>query len=205
MSKTQAVELLNTLLKLNCLEIKDWLRQVWKETEQIPTEFHWLGLAEAIAFKARNEINSDMGESNLICAEVATSIYDFLAECEIDSAIKESLLNSSMMLRTYMIRKFGVIPNDPVLDPEVINNWFFNHSEQYESVQKQILKWKESVLLSPRNNDLAKIFDEFPIENIQRLRCIKTRLRVLKYLYEDEHLKPSEEISKWLAIHQDLP
>jgi hypothetical protein len=205
MSETEAVELLNSLLELDCSQAKDWLSRVWQEEDQVPNGFNWLGLAEAAAFKARKEINPKLKTPNLVCAEVATTIYDFLANREINSATKESFWQSSMMLRAYMIRRFGVVSHDPVLDVEKITSWFLDGLDQYQDVQAQISEWREAFTAYQQSVDQVQNLENFPLEKLQQLRRIKTRLGVLKFLYEDVRIKPTEEISKWLAIRKHLP
>ncbi len=68
MTETEAVKLLIFLLELEANQLRDWLHRVWEGKEQIPADFHWLALAEAIACRARSE--SDMSGFALISREV---------------------------------------------------------------------------------------------------------------------------------------
>jgi hypothetical protein len=51
----------------------------------------------------------------------------------------------------------------------------------------------------------AEKLDRTNRSDIRRLRSIKNRLSVLKYLQEHNRLAPDETLNKWLEIRKHLP
>jgi len=72
MSQTQETILLNKLQQQDAAEVLAWLKRIESGQELPVAGFNWLGLAELAAFGAH-------WKSNLLWAEVATSVYDRLA------------------------------------------------------------------------------------------------------------------------------
>jgi hypothetical protein len=83
MAETEATNFLTVLLQKDPEQVQTWLRMVWAEQHQVPEKFNWLGLAEVSTFKTQELANEESNESHsesLAWAEVATSVYEFLAE-----------------------------------------------------------------------------------------------------------------------------
>ncbi|MBC6424449.1 MAG: hypothetical protein GDA43_01255 [Hormoscilla sp. SP5CHS1] len=115
MSQTQETILLNKLQQQDAAEVLAWLKRIESGQELPVAGFNWLGLAELAAFEAH-------WKSNLLWAEVATSVYDRLAAE--NSSVRESLMISSMLVRAAAIAQHGLVSGHPVLDLQQIVRWF---------------------------------------------------------------------------------
>lgn len=188
MNQLQSSELLNELLQQDANDVLVWLKQVWSGQLRSPTNFNWHGLAEAAAFDARSYNGDGSLIINKTWAEVATSIYDYLAE-QAGEPAGESFLISSMLLRAGMIAELGFIPGDPVLDIDRVINWF-SHSLRIslDEARKKAANWKNC-----------------NIEEIRELRRIKNRLKVISLLVESGKCVPNGELSSWLSLGSKLP
>lgn len=188
MNKSPSITLLNQLLEQDADLVLAWLKSIESGDSSPPEGFNWLGLAEAAAFNARSGSRQDSTKPNIKWAEVATKVYDRVA-AKATPGIKDSLMNSSMMLRTAMIAKLGVVPGHPVLDIDSIFCWF-----------------KDSVMMS--YSEAAKKAAEWricPIEEIKELRRIKNHLRVISVLADNNKLLGNQEINSWLSLRDKLP
>ncbi|MEG5173197.1 hypothetical protein [Microcoleus sp. B3-D7] len=118
-----------------------WVKNKLSPKTTAPEDFNWLLLADVFSAKARKS-QKDSGLPDRTWAEVATAIYDRLAN---DADRKkpcsgESFTISSMMLRAGAIEKHGVISGHPVLDVNLILQWFWNNiKESCEDVEKKQL------------------------------------------------------------------
>ncbi|HLP91157.1 MAG TPA: hypothetical protein VK184_21580 [Nostocaceae cyanobacterium] len=188
MNESQSTKLLNELLLQNPSDVKVWLKRVWLDQEKVPEEFNWLGLAEAAAFEARSGERNVTNTSNIFWAEIAISVYDYLAS-QANSGTGESFIISSMLLRAAMIADYGSVFGHPVLDSNQIIHWFFHSLKMsLDEVIQNTANWKD-------NN----------IENIRELRRIKNRLKVILVLTESDKFKPDEELKAWLSLREKLP
>lgn len=204
MSELEATQLLRVLIQQNSAQVQSWLRDVWTEPQQVPEKFNWLGLAEVSTSKAQ-ELSYKSNESHsesLGWAEVATSVYKFLAENQPN--VSEGYLLSSMSLRAYMILKFGVVSNHPVLDLKQIVTWFFDGLgiTPQEALSKTTA-WRN--ILAKNNPEEGQEYFENNLEDIRQLRRIKTRLTVIKRLSESKQFSPNEELKLWISLFDKLP
>ncbi|MEH2176877.1 MAG: hypothetical protein V7K45_29235 [Nostoc sp.] len=147
MAETEATNFLRVLLQQDPEHIQTWLRMVWAEQQQVPEKFNWLGLAEVSTFRAQELANEEPNEfylESLAWAEIASSVYEFLAEN--NPSFSERYLDSLMGLRAYMILKFGAIPENPVLDIYLIINWFFDNLHiSYQEALIKAADWREAL------------------------------------------------------------
>ncbi|WP_335017143.1 hypothetical protein [Nostoc sp.] len=147
MAETEATNFLRVLLQKDPEQVRTWLRMVWAEQQQVPEKFNWLGLAEVSTFRAQELANEESNESHsesLTWAEIASSVYEFLAENNL--SFSERYLDSLMGLRTYMILKFGALPGNRVLDIQQIVNWFFDNLHiSYEEALIKATDWREAL------------------------------------------------------------
>jgi hypothetical protein len=124
-------------------------------------------------------------------AEVAIAIYDRKAD-EADRkkpGSGESFTISSMMLRAAAIEKHGAISEHPVLDVNLILEWFWdNIKESQEDVEKKAANWQT-----------------LPIAEIRELRKIKNRLKVIAALSESDRYVLDEKLKTWLLLRDKLP
>lgn len=183
-----------------------WLNSVWEEQQQVPADFNWLGLAEIAAFKASNQVSKsqETREFSLIWAQIAISVYEFLANSRPNDAIQESFIESLMNLRSYMILQLGVKVGHSVLDPEPILNWFFENLEfSYEDTVAKACVWKKLFT----DNISEAIFQklECNLEELRALKKIKLRLRVIKLLLEGNQIYSSKVLQDWISLWEVLP
>ncbi len=187
MNQLESTKLLNEILQQDATEVLNWLKHVRKGELPLPINFNWHGLAEAAAFDARLDYGDNSPLVNLAWAEVATSIYDFLAQSARSGG--ESFLISSMLLRAAMIAELGAIPDHPVLDVDRVINWFFDSLKiSLNEAMKKADNWKSCSL-----------------EEIRELRKIKNRLKVISVLVESGKIIPRVELGTWLALRNKLP
>lgn len=188
MNQLESTKLLNELLQQDACDVLTWVKQVREGKLQSPINFNWHGLAEAAAMEARLNYGDNSPTLNLSWAEVATSIYDYLANLAGESA-GESFLISSMLLRVAMIADFGAIPGHPVLDIDQVINWFFDSLKMSPDEAKQ----------------KAPNWRNCSINEIRELRKIKNRLKVIFVLIDSGKLVPNVELSTWLSLRSQLP
>lgn len=167
-----------------------WVTNTLSPKTTAPQDFNWLLLADVCSAKARKSQNGS-GLPDRTWAEVATAIYDHLAD---DADRKkpgsgESFTISSMMLRAGAIEKHGVISGHPVLDVNLILQWFWNNiKESCEDVEKKAANWKT-----------------LPIAEIRELRQLKNRLTVIAALADSDKYVLEEELNTWLSVREKLP
>jgi pterin-4a-carbinolamine dehydratase len=178
---------LNQILQEDADWVLNWLTTVELEPSSAPEEFNWLGLAEAAGFDA---LEDDRHHPNISIkwAEIALKVYNKLAEStNVDT--RDSLLNSSMMLRAAMIVKFGAIPDHPVLDVNSILHWFKDSLKMsYSEAESKAANWKKC-----------------KIEEIRELRKIKNRLKAISVLANSGKVVLAPEINLWLSLQKQLP
>ncbi|MEH2154623.1 hypothetical protein [Nostoc sp.] len=205
MAETEATNFLRVLLQKDAEHIQTWLTMVWAEQQQVPEKFNWLGLAEVSTSRAQELANKESNESHsesLAWAEIASSVYEFLAEN--NPSFSERYLDSLMTLRAYMILKFGAILENPVLDIYLIINWFFDNLHiSYQEALIKAADWREA-LAAKNPEETQKKFDS-ELEDFRKLRFIKSRLRIIKYLSKSKHFLPNEELNTWISVWEKLP
>jgi hypothetical protein len=187
MNQLEPTKILSKLLDQDPAEVLSWLKQVWSGELRSPINFNWHGLAEAAANEARLDYGNGSPTLNLTWAEVATSIYDRLAELAGESA-GESFVISSMLLRAAMIAELGAIPGHPVLDIDRVIDWFLHSLKMSpDEAAKKAANWRNC-----------------SIDEIRELRRIKNRLNVVSVLVESGKFVPIE-LNTWLSLQSRLP
>ncbi|MFB2893186.1 hypothetical protein ACE1CI_09765 [Aerosakkonemataceae cyanobacterium BLCC-F50] len=187
MTQSKSAIQLNQILQEDADWVLDWLKTIELEPSSAPEGFNWLGLAEAASFDALDD-DRHHPNTSLKWAEVAIEVYDRLAKsANVDT--RDSLLNSSMMLRAAMIVKFGAIPDHPVLDLNSILHWFKDSLKMsYSEATTKAANWKKC-----------------HIEEIRELRKIKNRLQPILVLAESGKVVLLPEINLWLSLQKKLP
>lgn len=141
---------------------------------------HWHGLAEAAARTARTEMDLEW-------AEVADRLYTHWGSTR-DASAMESGRRSAMFLRAWMIRQFGPVPGDPVLDLQALARLF-----------------EDGLSLSIAEAcALAGDWQALGVESIIALRRIKDRLKPFELL-DSDLMKEIPRVRDWLAIRHLLP
>ena len=163
-------------------EILKWLERAWSDQQILPAGFNWLGLAETAGTRAN-------ARSDVQWADVAIRVYTCLASQTKNETMRDNALDSAMNLRASMIIRYGAKTGHPVLDSSLIKRWFYEQLDwPYEEVLHKAKEWKG-----------------LPLEEIQALHRIKTRLKVLKLLVEHKRLQADEQLNAWLALSPGLP
>ncbi len=181
---------LDRILEQNAESVLIWVNNIFSGQTPEPQDFNWLLLADVASAKAGKGEN-DSGLCDRTWAQVATTIYDRLSEAaeQKKPGSGESFTISSMMLRAGAITKLGVISDDPVLNVNLILQWFWdNIKESREDVNKKAANWKT-----------------LPIAEIRELRQLKNRLKVIAALAETDKYVLDEELSTWLSVREKLP
>lgn len=207
MSQIETTDLLNDLLQQDATQVQAWLNSVWAGQQQVPEGFHWHGLAEGAAFRARGESNLTFHLPNIEWAKVSTSVYDFLAENQHNPNSRDSFKLSSMMLRAFMIKKNGVVAGDPILDADQIINWFLTKLDvSYDEALIKATAWREFFQRGFKDSSgNKKELHDIEVKEILKLRLIKNRLAVIEALAESDQFQPNEELSAWLSLRDKLP
>ncbi|NJK69586.1 MAG: hypothetical protein HC941_26435 [Microcoleus sp. SU_5_3] len=178
------------ILEQDAESVLIWVNNIFSGKTAQPQDFNWLLLADVASTKARKGEN-ESGLFDRTWAEVAVTIYDRLAESaeQKKPGSGESFTISSMMLRAGAIAKLGIISNDPVLDVNLILQWFWDNIKQSrEDVEQKAANWKT-----------------LPIGEIRELRQLKNRLQVIAALTDLDRYVLDEELNTWLALREKLP
>jgi hypothetical protein len=176
------------LLGEDVAQVEAWLAGVRSGEIRPPERFNWHGFAEGAAFLSRRSLESPSPDQRW--GQIAISIYDRLAtESEAIPGIADSFSRSSTLLRVGMIRAFGPLEGDPVLDPAVISGWFFRGvSMGFEEASEKAKNWKSC-----------------RIEDIRALKDIKHKLNIIINLSNIDHCVMATELQAWLTLVPDLP
>src|SRR5579859_5378420 len=187
MTETKPYYQLSDALQLGPSELREWLTDVWNGPRD-PKEFNWLGLAEATALSATSAVRKGDSESGLAWARLAVLIYQHLID-RAGAASQESLTNSMMMLRVFMINKLGSIAGDPILDAHQVVRWFFD----------SLPLTTEQVVTK------SKSWNQLDLKEILELRRIKSRICIIAHLSPDIRSEFEKELEAWLAVQKNLP
>lgn len=196
MSQSQIITSANQLLKEPASNVRSWFEAVQVKQQRAPQDFNWLGLAQAAGTNAYYDQHQTAEQ--LVWAEIAILVYEMLAKVGFPD--NEPFLQSAMVLRAAMIRKFSAVVGHPVLDVNAITQWFFTHlNYTYEEAKEKAAYWNESIHWQDEDNVSSHIHE------IRQLRRIKVRLSVLASLPESEKCRISEELKQWLSLSNNLP
>jgi hypothetical protein len=179
----------NELLQQEPEQVQLWLERVWSGREEVPPDFNWLLLAEGAAFNAVARPQLQSRPPDLQWGRVAAAVYDHLAGQSAQESARHSLQCSSMNLRAALIKSYGAVPGDPVLDADRLRRWFFaNLTMSPEEAARKAASWRDCDL-----------------EDIRTMRRIKSRLAILEPLWERGLLERTDELDAWFALKDQLP
>ncbi len=184
----QSEELIAWLIKQDVTTVETWLQNVWEGRESVPKDFYWPHLVAAIEVLARSGNGPRYYEQpDLAWAKVAVSIYQYLIN-RADPLTRMSLEDRMMHLKAHLMRSYGNVAGDPMLDVDQIIEWFFRNLHlSIEDIEK-ISSW-----------------ESLTTEELLRLSYIKNRLFVLRFLVDHNLIFPDERLKKWLMIRERLP
>ena len=156
-----------------------WLES-HKDDPNLARTFHWQGLAEAAARRARIRHNPHL-------AAVAIQVYEHWAALTGGTAYESARL-SIMFLRAFFIRDLGPAAGDPLRD-----------------VQTLVAEFEDGLAHSLREAlELSVGWERLDVSEIRELRRIKDRLAPFELL-DPPLLDPFPLVQEWLAIRDELP
>jgi hypothetical protein len=94
-----------------------------------------------------------------------------------------------MLFRLRLLERFGVNYNSDLLNPKVIEDWF----------------WARLEFSLEEAKELSKIWMSLPVEKIRDLRRLKSRTRVIELLAERNQLSDNPAFKDWLSLKNKLP
>jgi hypothetical protein len=196
---------LNLLIQKHPKEVQKWIESILLEETDFPENFNWLGLAEVSGSIARDKIESEDFNLGYSWAEISIFIYDLLANSTQNLSERLSFQESSMLLRTCLIKKSGSREGDFILDKNIIINWFFDNLEfksivDLENEISSISKLQESDKLTKLPENIGEY-----IERIKNLRNIKRRLSIIKLLSENDQINLSISLKDWISKWGEIP
>ena len=147
---------------------------------------HWFRLAYFAAGEPR--YLDDPCQDGLLWSEISLTAYEQALKVDGDEHRYSYEINM-MWLRTYMITHCGTISGHRVLDPEIIQRWFY---------ERLPMTRKEATEKAQHWRDLSP--DQWLL-----LREIKNRLGIIRKLLEHGILTDDLELIKWVQIRNDLP
>ncbi len=184
MNEADAASFLHRLFEQDPASILAWLRDVAAHPGTAPQRFNWHGMADTATMRA----HAAVAPGALLWATIAVRVYEQLAN---DAALNEnhSFEGSAMMLRAAMIRRYGAVPEDEILDPARVVDWF---SDRLPFTLSQA-------------QSLSHDWPALPIETIRELRRIKNRLNVLEILPVGAAEEVRSDVDAWLRLRPHLP
>jgi hypothetical protein len=146
----------------------------------------WLGVAEYATNQFDFRSSSD--EEAIAWAKVAVFAYHYPSiNCGLSVAQSTEL--SEMLFRLRLLERFGVNYNSDLLNPKVIEDWF----------------WARLEFSLEEAKELSKIWMSLPVEKIRDLRRLKSRTRVIELLAERNQLSDNPAFKDWLSLKNKLP
>jgi hypothetical protein len=176
----------NDLLQRGPARAQAWLDHVQAGRIAAPADFNWLGLAQVAAQQATYGSDAISDDEALAWARIAVDVYDRLANrAKPNSNNRNEFERSAMFVRAALINRFGAQPGHPLLDPHVIEQWFFDR-----------------LSLSP---DQAIQMTNESYDRFLQLRAIKNRLAVIELLMSEGHWRDNAALQQWVEIRDRLP
>jgi hypothetical protein len=150
-------------------------------------DFNWTLLAEVAATKS-SLANLGAGAFPLEWATIGVLVYDRLTHSS-DPLFRDSYSLSAMILRSNMIATFGPESNHPVLDPQLVEDWFFRELNiTYEEASDEVKQW-----------------DDLPSRHRFRLFDIKARLEPIRTLLGKGLIQRIGEVMRWQQLLDAIP
>jgi len=199
MKETSAIRTGVDLLALDDpIKINEWIGLVRSARIELPAEFgkmDWLLAAEKCGQRARRGIDQGLEATpaNFEWALACVSAYEVLEEAE--PAVWSMWLGRAMMLRAYLISKVGGRTDHPLLDSEIILEWFWSTvSISVEDAKEVALRWREM----RKNDDAIRQMDQPEIDRLREPLNSLHRLAPVQILVRAGALEPNERLAAWL-------
>ena len=178
---------LNSLLHQGPQVVKAQMDRWLREGKGAKEGVHWFALGEFAADESRY-LDDPCQDDGMLWSEISLTAYEQALKVD-GSKGRTSYENSMMLLRAYMITHCGIVPRHRVLDPQIIQRWFFECLPMTRS----------------EATEKSRHWRDLPLEQVQLLRDIKHRLRVIQKLLDHGILTEDLELIEWAHIRDDLP
>jgi hypothetical protein len=193
LSSPNALPSLRNLANQPLSQLQALVNDIWdspaESEEKLRQVNWWLGLAQVASSKALAENVSREAEETLGWTHLVIDIYEHLISRHAD----ESLMLSLMFFKARFIVKYEKVSDEKIGGVNEIVEWSLSDlGVSLEDIQASLPFTAEKLDRTNRSD-------------IRRLRSIKNRLSVLKYLQEHNRLAPDETLNKWLEIRKHLP
>jgi hypothetical protein len=186
----------NWLLEQDPEFVLGWLFEVWEGLRQIPKEFNWVGFAEVSADLAREKADLNWARvavlvNSFLISEIRMYGRVYTSACIVPPEQRELAYCTFelrvLSLRVRFLRRQASIPNDPVLDPKMLVQSFF-----------------QDLTLSPEEALQHYALGEKALsrEQIWKLRRIRRNLEYLRPLAERSLLP--QELLPWYSIREQM-
>jgi hypothetical protein len=172
----------------------EWLGAYLRQFEEgKPIPHSMIGIEAGAASRARSL-------KNLQWADIAVRAAALHA-LESEGEQRAAALWKAMAIRAWFISEMGSRRGHPILDPDIILQWFESETEFSMDVTKQkSARWKNFRASTMTRDELA----EFRSDLI-KLRNIKQRISVLKMLAGCGELPEDARFKHWLEIRDQIP
>jgi hypothetical protein len=140
----------------------------------------WQQLARALSEKVISE--SVAASSNALdWASAAVLLLDRLGDRCDEERTRYSSIKAAMSLRAHCLNAFGAERGHTVLDPMILEAWFFRG-----------LEWRYE-----RAAQMMQAEDDLTPEESKSLNRLKDRIRILKSVAVQEHFLRPDELAMW--------
>lgn len=169
--------------------VQNWLEKVWEGEESVPPDFYWPHLTAAVEVQARSGKGPNYyTEPSIEWARVTLLLYRYLIDHS-DDLTRSSLEINVMALKAHFILRYQPVVGDPLFDLDQIIAWFFaSLSFSMKTVEEK-----------------CQHLEELSSEERLKLRYIKDKLAILRWLREKDLLAPDHDLEQWLAFREKLP
>ncbi|MHC5536986.1 hypothetical protein ACYOEI_01780 [Singulisphaera rosea] len=108
-------------------------------------DFHWHFIADSSGFRA-NHAKIEDKRNALSWAKIAVTVYDLLGSV-VDPPDRFVFRSSAVAVRSNMILRYGPMSGDAVLDPKLIEDWFFGDvGLPFDEARRVVNDWASSTL-----------------------------------------------------------
>ena len=114
---------------------------------------------------------------------------------------RASALLKAMLLRAWFISRMGSKPGHPILDRDIILDWFKAETElSLTAVKEKSARCKNTTVGNLTPSELLDFRNE-----LIKLRNIKGRIGVLRMLADSHELPDTPALNEWLEVSNEIP
>jgi hypothetical protein len=156
------------------------LAMVREQESKIDGSRPWHELAEGATSKATSGADAEA----LTWATAAVILLDRLGERGDGRRTREKSVNAAMELRAAMLNAHGPQATHPLLDPMILEAWFFRGLE---------LRYEKAMRMLDNEGELTA-------EQFQSLKRLKDRIRILRSLEKQQWYQRGDELEMWYQL-----